>query len=85
MHLRHRLPGAPRCSVITEIVSSHASTDDEDPFISKTFQCLAHAVMEIFILVIKKRDLDDRDVQGVVLGIEGYLYYTVSGTERPMK
>ncbi len=53
VHLRHGLRAAPRGPIITEIMSCHARTDDEDPFVSETFERLTHAVVDVFVLVVE--------------------------------
>ena len=53
-----------------EIVDSHSRADDQNAFVSQTFQCLTHAVMLVRVLVVEQRKLHDRYIQWVLLRIK---------------
>lgn len=53
-----------------KIVHRHAGTNDKNTLIPQPFERLTNAVVFVGVLVAVERDLHDRHVQRVLLGIE---------------
>lgn len=53
-----------------KIVHRHAGANDENTLVSKALECLADAVVFVGVVVAVQRDLHNRHVQRVLLGIK---------------
>lgn len=70
--VRQRPRVAPGEASVVQVVHGHAGRDDLDVLVAQLRQRLAEAVVLDWVFAVEERDLHDRHVQGVGLGVEGW-------------
>lgn len=75
--IRLRLQIALGLEIIPQVVDGHPGTDDDDVLIAQRLHRLPQLVVHIGVFIMIYADLHQRDVQGILLGVERWV--TVRG------